>query len=54
MKWVGWDEDREWYDIAGFENFPEIIQDFHARYPKKPRSKIPVRWKSGKKKEVEN
>ena len=54
VKCVGWDEDREWYDLAGFENSPKIIQDFHICYPKKPRSKIPIRQKSGKKKGVEN
>ncbi len=37
VKWIGWDEDREWYDATGFENSPEIIEDFHSRYPNKPR-----------------
>lgn len=49
MKWVDWDEDRKWYNIAEYENSPEIIQDFHVCYPEKPRSKILVRQKSGNK-----
>ena len=36
VKWTGWDEDREWYDASGFDNSPEIIEDFYARYPNKP------------------
>ena len=36
-KWVGWDEDREWYDATGFSNSPEAVEDFHSRYPDKPR-----------------
>ncbi len=38
VKWTGWDEDREWYDASGFDNFPEIVEDFYTRYPNKPRS----------------
>ena len=49
VKWVGWDEDREWYDAAGFENSPEIVKDFYSRYPKKPRSGKPAVRKSGRK-----
>ena len=36
VKWTGWDEDRKWYDTSGFDNFPEIVEDFYARYPNKP------------------
>ena len=49
VKWVGWDKDRNCYNAERFENFPEIIQDFHACYPEKPTSKILAKWKSGKK-----
>ena len=37
VKWTGGDEDREWYDASGFDNSPEIIEDFYARYPNKLR-----------------
>ncbi len=37
VKWTDWDEDRDWYDASGFHNFLEIIKDFYARYPNKPR-----------------
>lgn len=50
VKWLGWDEDRDWYNAAGFENSPEIIQDFHSRYPDKPRSGKLAARKSGRKK----
>ena len=49
VKWVGWDEDREWYDVAGFENSLEIVKDFYSCYPKKPRSRKPAVRKSGRK-----
>lgn len=50
VKWLGWDEDRDWYDAAGFENSPEIVQDFHSHYLEKPRSGKPAARKSKKKK----
>ena len=37
IKWVGWDEDREWYDVTGFKNSPEIVDDPSSCYPNKPR-----------------
>ena len=46
VKWVGWDEDREWYDATGFDNSPEIVEDFHSRYPDKPKSGKPAAHKS--------
>ena len=49
VKWVGWDEDREWYDAARFENSPEIVKDFYSRYLEKPRSRKPAVRKSGRK-----
>ena len=39
VKWTGWDEDREWYDASGFDNSPEIVDDFYTRYPNKPQSR---------------
>ena len=38
VKWASWDEDREWYDASGFDNYPEIVEDFYAHYPNKPQS----------------
>ena len=49
VKWVGWDEDREWYNPTGFENSPKIIEDFHSRYSNKPKSGKPAARKSEKK-----
>ncbi len=49
VKWVGWDENREWYNTTGFENSPEIIEDFHSRYPNKPKFSKPAACKSEKK-----
>ena len=53
VKWVGWDEIREWYDIAGFENFPKIVKDFYSCYSGKPRSGKLAVWKSRMKKNRE-
>ncbi len=49
VNWVGWDEDREWYDTTRFENSPKIIENFHFRYPNKPRFGKPAGHKSGRK-----
>ena len=38
VKWTDWDKDRKWYDASGFDNFPEIVEDFDTRYPNKSRS----------------
>ena len=46
VKWVGWDEDREWYDAIGFDNSPKIVENFHFRYPDKPKSGKPAACKS--------
>ena len=51
VKWVAWDEDREWYNAIGFENSPEIIEDFHSRYFNKLKSSKPAACKSGKKRD---
>ena len=45
VKWTGWDEDREWYNASGFDNSPEIIEDFYACYPNKPRSRTKIKIK---------
>ena len=29
----------EWYNVADFENFPEIIENFYSCYPRKPKSR---------------
>ena len=36
VKWIGWDEDWEWYNASGFNNSLKIIEDFYTRYPNKP------------------
>ncbi len=41
VKWTGWDKDRDWYDASGFDNSPEIIEDFYACYSNKSR---PQKW----------
>ena len=38
IKWASWDEDRGWYDAFGFDNSPEILEDFYVRYSNKPQS----------------
>jgi hypothetical protein len=35
-KWVGYPTDNTWYPAENFVNAPDIIQDFHKRYPHKP------------------
>ena len=35
LKNLGWDEDREWYNASGFDNFLEIVKDFYICYPNK-------------------
>ena len=38
-KWKGYshEHDQEWYPAENFENSPELTQDFHKRYPHKPK-----------------
>lgn len=38
-KWEGIDEDLEWYnaDDGEFDNSRDLVEDFHSRYPDKPR-----------------
>ena len=36
-KWVGHDEDPEWYPASNFKYSPHKLQDFHLNYPKLPR-----------------
>ena len=39
VKWTGWDDDQHWYDADNgeFDNARDIVNDFHRRYPNKPR-----------------
>ncbi len=39
VKWNGYDNDLNWYNADGdeFMNAQEIVDDFHIRYPNKPR-----------------
>jgi hypothetical protein len=37
VKWIGFhDPDKTWYPANNFENSPNAIRQFHARYPTKP------------------
>ena len=38
VKWKGYDEDKQWYPSANFNNAPEIVEDFYRRHPTKPRA----------------
>ena len=49
VKWVGWDEDIEWYHATEFGNFPEILENFHSRSSDKPRSGKPAARKGERK-----
>ena len=44
VKWTGWDEDWEWYDASGFDNSPEIVEDFYTCYPNKLESRIKKKY----------
>ena len=37
VKWKRYDENKEWYDAAGFEHSKELVEDFYKRNPTKPR-----------------
>ena len=39
VKWKGWDQDLHWYhtDRGEFNNAQDVVDDFHRRYPNKPR-----------------
>ena len=39
VKWKGLDQDLEWYNADGgqFDNCQDLVEDFHRRYPIKPR-----------------
>jgi len=39
VKWNGYDNDLNWYNADGdeFMNAQEVVDDFHIRYPNKPR-----------------
>ena len=40
-KWTGYDpsHDQEWYPSDNFSNSPELIEEFHLKYPDKPRAR---------------
>lgn len=38
VKWKNYDEDKQWYPLANFENAPEIMDDFYKRNPGKLRA----------------
>lgn len=35
-KWIGFDDDQEWYDAFNFKNSPYRLRDFHATNPTQP------------------
>ena len=38
VQWVGYPPDNKWYDSSNFGNAAEKTNDFHTKYPTKPRS----------------
>jgi hypothetical protein len=38
VRWKGLDQDLEWYNVdrGEFDNYQDLIKDFHNRYPNKP------------------
>ena len=36
VKWVGYPPDKKWYDAVDLENAPDIVAEYHKRYPQKP------------------
>jgi hypothetical protein len=36
VDWVGYPPDNVWYNAENFENSPDLIKEFHAKYPRKP------------------
>jgi hypothetical protein len=36
VKWLGYEEDPEWYDASNFKNSPHRLRDFHAANPSHP------------------
>lgn len=47
VKWVNWDENREWYDVIRLKNFLKNIENFLSYYLEKQRSEIPAIQKVG-------
>ena len=37
MKWVGHDDDPEWYPAGNLKNASTALRDFHSQYPELPR-----------------
>lgn len=37
VKWLGHPPDKKWYPASNFTNAREILEDFHDRYPSKPK-----------------
>ena len=36
VKWLGWDEDPEWYPASNIKNAPHKIRDYHIANPTQP------------------
>lgn len=45
IKWIGKDEDREYYKCFRFDNSPKIIQDFYDYYSNKLHSQTKIKIK---------
>ena len=36
VDWMGYPPDDVWYNAENFENSPDLVREFHAKYPRKP------------------
>jgi hypothetical protein len=36
VDWMGYPPDDTWYNAENFENSPDLVREFHAKYPRKP------------------
>lgn len=36
VKWLGYDNDSQWYPARNFKNSPQLIREFHDHYPNLP------------------
>ena len=36
VKWLGYEDDREWYDASNFKNSPHMLRGFHTANPTRP------------------
>ena len=36
VKWLGWDDDPEWYPASNLKNAPHKVRDYHLANPTRP------------------